>query len=155
MIFIVLAFLIIALDQISKFMAVKYLMEQPPVVIIKDHFELRYVQNYGAAFGILQEKRIFFIIITSLVILLIIFYLHRNFNSLSNLAKFSISMFLAGAIGNFIDRIRLGYVIDFLRVNLIKSYDFPVFNIADMFIVIGTILIVFIVLFDKYEVKRY
>ena len=136
-------------------MAVKYLMEQPPVVIIKDHFELRYVQNYGAAFGILQEKRIFFIIITSLVILLIIFYLHRNFNSLSNLAKFSISMFLAGAIGNFIDRIRLGYVIDFLRVNLIKSYDFPVFNIADMFIVIGTILIVFIVLFDKYEVKRY
>lgn len=154
MVFIVLAFLIVTLDQISKNMAVKYLMDSSPIVIIKDHFELRYVQNYGAAFGILQQKRILFIIITTIVILSIIFYLYKNFNVLSNFAKFSITIFLAGAIGNFIDRLRLGYVIDFLRVNLIKSYDFPVFNIADIFIVVGTILIVFVVLFDKYEIKR-
>jgi signal peptidase II len=134
-------------------MAVKYLMGSSPIVIIKDHFELRYVQNYGAAFGILQQKRIFFIIITTIVILLIILYLYKNYNVLSNFAKFSITLFLSGAIGNFIDRLRLGYVIDFLRVNLIKSYDFPVFNMADVFIVVGTALIVFVVLFDKYEVR--
>ncbi len=155
MIFIILAIFIVALDQASKFLVVKYLMNQPPIVIIKDHFELRYVENYGAAFGILQEKRIFFIIITAIVILLIVFYFYNKFDILSNFTKFAMSMFLAGAIGNFIDRLRLGYVVDFIRVNLIKSYDFPVFNVADMFIVIGTVLIVFIVLFDKYEVKRY
>lgn len=153
MAFIVTTLFIIALDQASKFAAIKFLMGQKPYVIIKDYFELRYVENYGAAFGILQEKRIFFILITSIVILLMIYYYYKNFNSLTGLAKLSLAFFLGGAIGNFIDRLRLGYVVDFLRVNLFKSYDFPVFNVADVFIVVGTILIVYIVLFDKYEIQ--
>lgn len=151
MIFIFSTLLIIILDQVAKFGAIKYLMGQNPYVIIKDHFELRYVENYGAAFGILQQKRVFFIIITSLVILFIIFYFYKYFDKFNTIAKISISIFLGGAIGNFIDRVRLGYVVDFIRVNLFKSYDFPVFNLADMFIVVGTILIVYLVLFDKYE----
>lgn len=154
MIFILLPIIIVILDQLAKSAAVKYLMDKAPYIFIPGHFEFRYVRNYGAAFGILQQKRIFFIIITSVVILFIIYFLYKNFSSLSWLTKFSVSLLLGGAIGNFIDRIRLGYVVDFIRVNLFKSYDFPVFNIADMFIVVGTILIVFVVLFDKYEVER-
>lgn len=152
MAFIFTTLVIIALDQASKFAAIKFLMGQKPYIIIREHFELRYVENYGAAFGILQQKRFFFIIITLIVILLIIFYFYKNLNSLTSVAKLALSFFLGGAIGNFIDRLRLGYVVDFLRVNLLRSYDFPVFNVADMFIVVGTILIVYIVLFDKYEV---
>lgn len=149
MLFIVLSIVIVILDQITKSLAIKYLLGQAPIVIIPGHFEFRFVKNYGAAFGILQEKRIFFIIITTLVILFIVGFLYKNFNSLSNFSIFSISILLGGAIGNYIDRIRLGYVVDFIRVNLIKSYDFPVFNIADIFIVVGTFFIVLLVLFDK------
>ncbi len=149
MLFIILPVVIIILDQITKSLAVKYLFGQAPIVIIPGHFEFRFVKNYGAAFGILQQRRVFFIIITSLVILFIIYFLYKNFSSLSNFAIFSIAMLLGGAIGNFIDRVRLGYVVDFIRVNLIKSYDFPVFNIADIFIVVGTLFIVVVILFDK------
>lgn len=152
LVFIILILFIIALDQVSKLAAIKFLMDQKPYVIIRDHFELRYVENYGAAFGILQQRRLFFLIITSIVILALIIYFYKNFDNLSIISKISISFFIGGAIGNFIDRLRLGYVVDFLRVNIFKGYDFPVFNIADMFIVVGTILIVYVVIFDKYEV---
>ena len=151
MIFIFWAIAIIILDQVTKYAAVKYLMGQSPYVIIMNHLEFRYVENYGAAFGILQGKRVFFIIIATIVILLVVFYLYKNYNNFTLIAKFAVFTLLGGAIGNLIDRVRLGYVIDFIRVSLLKSYDFPVFNIADTFIVIGTILIVYVVLFDKYE----
>lgn len=147
----ILPVLIVLMDQFTKFQAIKYLKDQKPYVIIKDYFELHYVENYGAAFGILQQMRVLFLIITSLVLLFIIFYLFKNHQNLTVLAKFSIMLLLGGAIGNFIDRARLGYVVDFLRVNVTKSYDFPVFNIADMAIVVSTIFIVYVVLFDKYE----
>ncbi|MDD2446579.1 MAG: signal peptidase II [Tissierellia bacterium] len=151
MLYIFITAIIVLLDQISKLFAIKYLKGQAPYVLIEKHFELRYVENYGAAFGILQQKRILFLIITTVVLLLIILFLYKNNKYLSTITKFALSLFLGGAIGNFIDRIRLGYVVDFLRVNIIPKYDFPVFNIADSFIVIGTILIVLIVIFDKYE----
>ncbi|WFA09826.1 signal peptidase II [Tissierella sp. Yu-01] len=155
MIYILLTALIIAFDQVSKFAAIKYLKGQEPYVIIKNYFELRYVENYGAAFGILQQKRIIFVVITTLVLIFILVFLYRNHNTLTVMAKLSISLFIGGAIGNFIDRVRLGYVVDFIRVNIFNIYDFPVFNIADIFIVSGTILIIYIVLFDKYEkIKR-
>lgn len=144
---------IIVLDQLTKNLSTKYLLGQAPYIIIPEHFEFRYVKNFGAAFGILQEKRTFFIILTTVVILFIIYFLYKNFATLNLVTKISILMLLGGAIGNYIDRVRLGYVVDFIRLNLIKSYDFPVFNIADIFIVCGTILIVYVVLFDKYEIK--
>ena len=147
----ILPVLIVLMDQFTKFQAIRYLKDQKPYVIIKDYFELHYVENYGAAFGILQQMRVLFLIITSLVLLFIILYLFKNHQNLTSLAKFSIMLLLGGAIGNFIDRARLGYVVDFLRVNLTKSYDFPVFNIADMAIVVSTVFIVYVVLFDKYE----
>ena len=119
--------------------------------IIKDFLQLEYVENFGAAFGILQNRKIFFIIITLAVIITVIFYLKRNYYYINRPMKVALTMLLAGAVGNFIDRVRLGYVIDFIHVNFGKFYDFPVFNIADSFIVISTILIVYMVLFNKYE----
>ena len=143
--------LIIILDQLTKYFAVKFLMNGESYVIIKDFLQLEYVENFGAAFGILQNRKIFFIIITLAVIITVIFYLKRNYYYINRPMKVALTMLLAGAVGNFIDRVRLGYVIDFIHVNFGKFYDFPVFNIADSFIVISTILIVYMVLFNKYE----
>ncbi len=144
--------LIIVLDQVSKYAAVKYLKGNNPYVIIKNFFQLYYVENYGAAFGILQNKKAFFIIITSIVIISITFFLFRYSHSLTKLMKVSLSMLMGGAIGNLIDRIRLGYVVDFISIKFGKGYDFPVFNVADMFVVIGTFLIMIMIVSDKYEI---
>lgn len=148
----ILTIIIIILDQISKYAAVKYLKNQKPIVIIKDFFQFNYVENRGAAFGILQGKRLLFLVITITVILIIAFYLFKYYNQMSFITRFSFAMLMGGAIGNLIDRIRLGYVIDFISVRLINKYDFPVFNIADICVVVSTVLIVYLVLFDKLEI---
>lgn len=143
---------IVVLDQISKFAAVKYLKGNNPYVIIENFFQLDYVENFGAAFGILQNKRIIFIIITSIVILGIIFFLAKHPDYLNRWMKIALVMLLGGTIGNFIDRVRQGYVIDFISFRFGRGYDFPVFNVADIFIVTSTILIMILVLFNEYEV---
>ena len=150
MIFII-TILIIALDQISKYAAVKYLKGNSSYIIIKDFLQLHYVENYGAAFSILQGRRIFFVIITSIVIVGIAFFLVKSSYNLNRTMEISLVILLGGAIGNLIDRIRLGYVVDFISVKFGKGYDFPVFNIADMAVVIGTSLIMLMILLNKYE----
>lgn len=147
----ILPVIIILLDQITKIMAINYLKTSSPYIIIDNFFQLNYVENYGAAFGILQNKKMFFIIITLAVILAITVFLVKNYYQMNNFMRIGLGMLLGGAIGNFIDRVRLGYVVDFISFRLINRYDFPVFNIADVFIVVGTGLILLLVLFDKYE----
>ncbi|NLN14167.1 MAG: signal peptidase II [Tissierellia bacterium] len=151
MVFIIAA-LFIFLDQISKYAAVKYLKGQKPVVIIENLLQFTYVENRGAAFGILQGKRTLFLIITIAVVLIITLYLIRYYHQMNKVTKISFALLIAGAIGNLIDRVRLGYVVDFISVRLINRYDFPVFNIADICVVISTIFIVYLVLFDKIEI---
>lgn len=148
----ILSIFIVLTDQLAKSAATQYLMGQRPIEIIRNFVELHYVKNYGAAFGILQNQRWFFIVITSIVVLAMIVYMTKNSRSLTALTKLSISMLSGGAIGNLIDRVRLGYVVDFIKLDL-KIYNFPVFNIADIFIVSGTALLVYTVLFDKLEKK--
>lgn len=145
-------FLIIGLDQITKYLAIKHLKFNEPVVLIKDFLKLSYVENYGAAFGIMQNKKYFFMIITLIVIIIVTVFLKKNFYHLSKLMKVSLVMLLAGAIGNLIDRVRLSYVIDFISVRFSNGYEFPVFNVADCFIVISTLFIIIMILFNKYEV---
>lgn len=144
--------LIVALDQISKYAAVKHLKAEKPYVLIKNFFQLEYIENYGAAFGILQNKRIFFILTTAIVIVGIIVIFVRYSSQFNKTMNIALSMLMGGTIGNFIDRIRLSYVIDFISVKFGNSYDFPVFNIADMFIVVGTFLIVIMVSFNRYRI---
>jgi len=144
--------LIILLDQLTKYGAIKYLKGNQPLVIIEDFLEFSYVENFGAAFGILQNRRVFFVLVTIIVIVLILFFLKRNIYCLNKSIKISLVMLMAGAIGNLIDRVRFGYVVDFISIKFRNGYEFPVFNIADSFIVISTILIVYMILFDKYRV---
>ncbi|NLX61044.1 MAG: signal peptidase II [Tissierellia bacterium] len=149
--FFIMVLAIVLIDQITKLAAIKYLKGNKPFIIIEDFFQLHYVENTGAAFGIFKNGRYFFIIISILVIIFVAFFVFKYFNSLILTMKIALSMFIGGAIGNLIDRIRLGYVVDFLSFRLPWGYDFPVFNIADTFIVISTIFIMVMLLFSKQE----
>lgn len=144
--------LIIILDQVTKYLAVIKLEGKAPIVLIDNFLQFNFVRNYGAAFGILNSQRTFFLIITVIIVCGIIFYIKKYNNT--KLMNYSLVMIIGGAIGNFIDRLRIEYVIDFIDINFGNIYDFPVFNIADSFIVIGTILLVILVLTDNYEEKR-
>ncbi|MFA5577665.1 MAG: signal peptidase II [Tissierellaceae bacterium] len=148
----ILSVIIIVLDQLTKNWAVNTLKGIKPYIIIPDFFRLVYVENFGAAFGILQNKKWIFIVITFTVIVAILLFLMKNYYNMNRLMRISIAMLLGGAIGNFIDRIRHGYVVDFFSFRLFNIYEYPVFNVADIFIVVGTIAIMALVLFDSYEV---
>ncbi|NLY85196.1 MAG: signal peptidase II [Tissierellia bacterium] len=142
---------IVILDQITKIWAINNLKNAGTITIIPNFFRLVYVENFGAAFGILQNKRWIFIVISVTVIIGIVFFLLRHYNKLNIFVKIALAMLLGGAIGNFIDRIRLGYVIDFLSFRLFNAYEFPVFNVADIFIVISTFAILILVMLNKHE----
>lgn len=149
---VVLTIILIFIDQITKYAAVKYLKGHKAYIMIKDFFQFSYVENRGAAFGILEHKRAFFIIMTLSIILFLTFYLVKHIDTMNKLSIFTFSMLIAGSTGNLIDRIRLGYVVDFISFKLFYGYNFPVFNMADIFIVTSTIFIVFLVMFDKIQV---
>ncbi|MCP4049225.1 MAG: signal peptidase II [bacterium] len=120
----------LAIDQLSKTAAQKYLAFYRPVKVITGMFHLHLVHNYGAAYGILQNKRLFLISISLAVLLICIIF--RNKIANSTLSKTGLSFLLIGTTGNLIDRILRGYVIDFIDIRI-----FPVFNFADMSIDIG------------------
>lgn len=136
------------IDQFSKYEAVKLLKGRGPYKLIDNILSLYYIENRGAAFGILQEKRFLFLLITGLVICGLIYYINLNYSSLTRFDKIAFGLFLGGTLGNLIDRVRLGYVVDFLSFKLVDSVSFPVFNIADIFIIVSTFMIMFIILFE-------
>lgn len=140
---------IIIIDQITKYWAVS-LKNNPPIVLIDNFLQLNYTENSGAAFGMLQGKQAFFIIVTSIILIIIIYTLKKN-NNLNNISKLTLILISGGAVGNLIDRIRLHYVIDFIDVTFGKLYDFPIFNVADSFVVIGTFILIYLIGFDKFE----
>lgn len=146
--------IIVAVDQITKYYAVEKLMGQDSFTIIGEFLQFNYTENFGAAFGILQNKQYFFIIITVVIVIGIIIFMKFNKNILSKMMKISLVMILAGAIGNFIDRIRLGYVVDFIDVKFGNFYDYPIFNIADSSIVVATFIIMYLILTNKFEINR-
>jgi signal peptidase II len=134
---------IVALDQVTKYLAKTYLKPVGSIPLIPNVFHFTYVENRGAAFGILQNQRWLFIVLTVVISAVIVYYLftHRQESIVLTIA---LSMILGGAIGNLIDRLRLGYVVDMLHFVLI---DYPVFNVADSFVVIGTLLLAYYILF--------
>lgn len=112
---------------------------------IFDLIGIAYVENRGAAFGILQGGRLFFIIITPIVLITIIYYYIKLPKAkIYNIIRIALILIFSGAIGNFIDRFKNGYVIDFIYF---KFIDFPVFNFADIYVVLGTALISIIAIF--------
>ena len=127
----------VLLDQITKYFAVLYLKGQEAVSLIPGVLELRYLENRGAAFGILQGGKVIFLIITPIVLLLAAYVLFRMpAGGKYRVLHFLLDCIIIGAIGNMIDRIRLDYVVDFIYISLI---DFPIFNVADVFVSIATV----------------
>lgn len=144
-IYIVIFVLAVALDQITKNLAVTMLDPGEPINIIKGVFQFVYTENYGAAFGMLQGKQVFFYIITGVVILAILYFLIRMPSDSKYIAVgIVLSCILAGAVGNLIDRVNHKYVVDFIYF---MPIDFPVFNVADIFVTLGCIAFAILVIF--------
>lgn len=135
----------IGLDQWTKALAVERLRGQEPFVLIEGVFELFYSENRGAAFGMLQGKQSLFFLIAAAVLLAAVFALVRM-PAGKRFLPLTACLFLlvSGAAGNMIDRLSQGYVVDFLYFKLI---DFPIFNVADCYVVIATFLLIILVCF--------
>jgi len=149
MIEIIVIILLLVLDQVVKYLTVTQLQGEAPFIVINKVFEFVYVENRGAAFGILQNQQWIFKVFTGLFIIVAFYVLYKKMPKTKHYIPLRITaiLFIAGGIGNLIDRIRLNYVIDTFYFKLI---DFPVFNVADSCVVIGTILFVLLLLF-KYK----
>lgn len=146
-----LVMILLGVDQLTKYWASHVLAVQGDVMLWPNVFHFTYVENRGAAFGMLQNKQWFFIIVTIVVVAFILWY-WKNIpdNKWGNWMKFALILIISGAIGNLIDRVVLGYVVDFLYFILI---DFPVFNVADICVVVGVIVLMPILLFGDIEPK--
>ena len=142
---------LITVDQISKYFAYTLLKPIGTITVLEGVFSLTYVENQGAAFGLLQGARWFFVVITATIMCgVVYYYLRLPKEKAYNKARFALILIMSGALGNFIDRVRIGYVVDFFHARFI---DFPVFNIADSYVVIGVffafILFIFVYKEDK------
>ena len=135
----------IGFDQWTKYLVVAKLKGNPPYVIWDGVFEFYYSENRGAAFGMLQGKQGFFFLVALIVIAGVIFLLLRMPPEKKYLPFMGcLFLLVSGAVGNMIDRLTQGYVVDFLYFKLI---DFPIFNVADCYVVIATGLLIFLFFF--------
>ena len=141
----VLAALLIVPDQLTKAWAVARLKDAEDIVWIRGVFQLHYLENRGMAFGFFQNQRLFFLIATGIVLLLILWAAWKTPLRKRWIPLYTVLVFLtAGAVGNLIDRVRQGYVVDFLYFSLI---DFPVFNVADIYVTCSGICLFLLLLF--------
>lgn len=139
------AIIAILFDQWTKYLAVAHLKDKAAYTLINDVFELQYLENRGAAFGMLQNQQILFVIISVVVLAIAGFiYIKLPANRRFHLLRICILGITAGAVGNMIDRVRLNYVVDFFYFKLI---NFPIFNVADIYVTLSTIGFVLLVLF--------
>lgn len=134
----------ILIDQISKLLAVKFLEPIDTLPIIKNVIHLTYVENRGAAFGMLANSRWVFMSISTVAILAMLVFLYAGFAQ-NLLYEISVAMIIAGGIGNMIDRTVLGYVVDMIDFRLI---DFAVFNGADSLVCVGAGILILALLLD-------
>lgn len=147
---ILLFFVLLFLDRITKHMAVIHLKDQPAYPVIPNVFVLQYLENHGAAFGILQGQRAFFLIVTVIILVIVaVLYLRIPYQKRFVPLRFLAILIVTGAIGNFIDRFQQGYVVDFFYFCLI---NFPIFNVADIYVTGAAIaLVVFLIFIYKEE----
>lgn len=141
----VLVLVLLWLDQFTKNLAVQFLKGKDPFVIWDGVFELHYLENHGAAFGMLQGQQLFFLVIGVIVFAAVLYLLrYMSENEKFWPLRLIAVCILAGAWGNMIDRIRYSYVVDFFYFKLI---DFPIFNVADIYVSVGTAVLIVLVLF--------
>ncbi len=137
--------LLLAADQVTKYLAILKLKGQNPIVIIENVLELQYLENRGSAFGMLQNQKIFLLFLGVILMSVMIFFLWKVPNEKKFIpAHLILTLVIAGGIGNMVDRVRFDFVVDFISFVLI---DFPIFNVADIFIVVGTIMLFVLFMF--------
>lgn len=135
----------VCLDQFTKYLAVLHLKGQAALVLIDGVFQLEYLENRGAAFGLFQGQRLFFFLSAGVILAIVVwFYLRVPMERRYLVLRILAVLIVAGAIGNFIDRLRLGYVVDFFYFCLI---DFPIFNVADIYVTVSTFVLLFVMFF--------
>jgi len=149
MIYFLLTISIVVIDQISKYYAQTLLQGSPSIPLIQDVFHLTYARNTGAAFSMLAGNQFLLKGVTTVIMIFLVGYLYKLTKEKGQiLFKVSLAFILGGGIGNLIDRIRLDYVIDYFDFTLI---NFAIFNVADSFVVIGTIVLGYLLIFNKIE----
>ena len=185
---IIVLFFIIFLDQISKYFITVIFPEPNPsedIVVIDGILEFTYIRNSGASFGIFQNRMILFYVITIAVLIIVAFFWISVYRNLSGYYKFCetnpslyksrtdngmifanyiLAALAGGATGNFIDRIRLGYVVDFIDLLILKTpsfkggfhwESFPIFNIADIFVTFSAVLLLIFIIFIYKEDENF
>lgn len=148
----------VALDQVTKIYVHTHFQLGESVKVIEDLFNITYVRNPGAAFGFLAEshpefRELFFLSIPPIA-MIIIFLILRGVSDKDRLQIFALSNIFGGAIGNYIDRLRFRYVIDFLDFHIKEKYSWPAFNIADSAIVLGVMILMYLMWIEKKENKN-
>jgi len=149
-IYYIIAMILIGLDQVSKYLTVQEIALGEVVPVIPNVLSLTYIRNSGAAWSILEDQMIFFYVITVVVVGALIYFLHTE-GKRSPIASTGIAFIMGGAIGNFIDRLHLKYVIDMIRLEFI---NFPIFNVADMALTIGVIILIGYIVYDELVKKK-
>lgn len=142
---ILLLLVLVFIDQAAKYAAVRYLKDRTAYVLINGVLELNYLENKGAAFGMLQNQKFFFVFVAIVFLGVMCFVLYRTPADRKYTKLHVLLIFIsAGAIGNMADRLRLDYVVDFIYFSLI---NFPIFNVADIYVTVSTFILVFLILF--------
>jgi len=145
---ILIVFFGLLLDRLSKLWALSALKDNNGVVLIKDIFKLEYLENRGAAFGILQNKLVLLALVTLLVVAGMIYYIIK-YKPKSKFIRISFALIISGALGNLYDRMFYKYVVDFILVHYKDVYYFPTFNIADSLVVVGTLILAISIVKDE------
>ena len=137
--------LLIIGDQVTKSAAIANLKGQESIKLIDGVLHLHYLENFGAAFGMLQNQKLFFIFMAAIILFIILFILvkmpeQKKYNAM----HICLVLIASGAVGNMIDRVQFGYVVDFIYFILI---DFPIFNVADIYVTCATVILALLILF--------
>lgn len=143
--YLIVAALLVVCDQLVKYWIVSNLSLGEAMNVIPNVFSLTYYQNSGAAWSILQGQMWFFALVTFVAVPLCIWLLWKNRRG-SKFYSLALGLVIAGALGNFIDRMRLGYVVDMFQTDFI---NFPIFNVADMCLTIGVVMVFIYALFEE------
>ena len=145
LLYLFLSILFVIADQVVKMWIVNNFSLHDGMELIKGIVSILYVRNTGAAWGMFEGKMIFFYLITAVAVGTLLYLMFKE-KGKSKLLLTAYSLILAGAVGNFIDRIRLGYVVDMFKFEFI---DFPIFNVADICLTIGVIFLFYYVIFKE------
>lgn len=150
-IYLLLSAIIVGADQFVKYWIVSNIDLGEVRGFIPNILSITHIRNTGAAWSILEGQMWFFYIITTVAVVVAVYLLWKNLHS-SKWMTIGISLILAGALGNFIDRIRLGYVVDMFKTDFM---NFPIFNVADSALVIGVILVFIDIILEERKEKKH